>query len=128
MLKDEYFEDAIQKGEFCKHGPVEAAYTVYEDFYKYKKGIYVHTAGDVLGGHAVKIVGWGVENKVPYWIVANSWSSDWGENGEHLKCWKIGIHELVYCIICLELDVEVVLIEKLVVFTFSAIVAGVPNV
>ncbi|XP_039276821.1 cathepsin B-like cysteine proteinase 3 [Nilaparvata lugens] len=33
------------------------------------------------GGHAVKIIGWGSENGVPYWLIANSWNDDWGENG-----------------------------------------------
>jgi cathepsin F len=36
--------------------------------------------------HALVIVGWGVEDseifgKTPYWIVKNSWGSDWGESG-----------------------------------------------
>jgi cathepsin B len=26
-------------------------------------------------------LGWGVENGTPYWLVANSWNSDWGDNG-----------------------------------------------
>ncbi|WKY10595.1 hypothetical protein Q1695_002728 [Nippostrongylus brasiliensis] len=70
----------IQK-EIMTNGPVEAAYTVYEDFYQYTGGVYVHTAGASVGGHAVKILGWGVDNKTPYWLVANSWNTDWGENG-----------------------------------------------
>lgn len=32
--------------------------------------------------HVVRIVGYGVsETKVPYWIVANSWGTDWGDDG-----------------------------------------------
>jgi len=30
-----------------------------------------------LGGHAVKIVGWGAD----YWIAANSWGTAWGDKG-----------------------------------------------
>jgi len=62
-------------------GPVEAAFTVYADFENYVSGIYHHVSGQTLGGHAIRIVGWGQENGVPYWKVANSWNSYWGENG-----------------------------------------------
>ncbi|VDM52219.1 unnamed protein product [Angiostrongylus costaricensis] len=40
-----------------------------------------HTAGKQEGGHAVKLIGWGVEGGIKYWLVANSWNTDWGENG-----------------------------------------------
>lgn len=64
-----------------QYGPVEAAFSVYEDFISYKSGIYKHTSGSLLGGHAVKIIGWGNENGTDYWIVSNSWNTTWGENG-----------------------------------------------
>lgn len=67
--------------EIMTHGPVEAAFTVYSDFPTYKSGVYHHTSGSALGGHAIKIVGWGVESNTPYWLVANSWNEDWGDNG-----------------------------------------------
>ena len=62
--------------EIMKNGPVEAAFTVYADFLSYKTGVYQHTSGDELGGHAIKILGWGVDgdSKTPYWLVANSWN------------------------------------------------------
>jgi len=63
------------------NGPVQTAFTVYEDFLSYHSGVYQHTTGNSVGGHAVKIIGWGVEDDVPYWIVANSWNTDWAENG-----------------------------------------------
>ncbi len=47
----------------------------------YGSGIYHHVTGKALGGHAVKIIGWGQEEGVNYWICANSWSEDWGEKG-----------------------------------------------
>lgn len=61
------------------NGPVEAAFTVYSDFLSYKSGVYKHTSGDEEGGHAIKILGWGTENGVDYWLVANSWNTDWGD-------------------------------------------------
>mmetsp|Transcript_32915 Transcript_32915/g.83376 ORF Transcript_32915/g.83376 Transcript_32915/m.83376 type:complete len:379 (-) Transcript_32915:116-1252(-) len=62
-------------------GPVSAALTVYSDFENYVGGIYHHVVGEEVGGHAVKLVGWGVEGDVKYWRVANSWNSYWGEKG-----------------------------------------------
>ncbi|KAF2892296.1 hypothetical protein ILUMI_13878 [Ignelater luminosus] len=67
--------------EIMKNGPVTAAYSVFEDFVHYKKGVYKYTRGKFLGRHAVKILGWGVENSTPYWLIANSWNADWGDEG-----------------------------------------------
>jgi cathepsin B len=67
--------------EIMERGPVEAAFTVYKDFENYKSGIYHVTSDETLGGHAIKIVGWGVENGVKYWKVQNSWNPYWGEKG-----------------------------------------------
>lgn len=41
------------------NGPVEASFTVYNDFLTYKEGVYHHVSGSSLGGHSVKIIGWG---------------------------------------------------------------------
>ena len=46
-------------------------------------GVYKHETGEFLGGHAVKILGWGVEDGMDYWLVANSWNADWGDEGEN---------------------------------------------
>lgn len=56
-------------------------FTVFEDFLTYKSGIYEHTHGKKVGLHAVKMVGWGVEGKIGYWLIANSWNTDWGDKG-----------------------------------------------
>ncbi|UMM33859.1 hypothetical protein L5515_007180 [Caenorhabditis briggsae] len=71
---------AIQT-DIMTNGPVEASFKVYEDFYKYKSGVYKYIAGKMLGGHAIKIIGWGTENGTAYWLIANSWGTKWGENG-----------------------------------------------
>lgn len=52
---------------------------MYEDFPTYKSGIYQHVTGAQVGGHAVKIIGWGTEGGVDYWLITNSWNEDWGE-------------------------------------------------
>jgi len=71
--------------EIYTNGPVEAAFTVYEDFIHYQSGVYVHKTGGVLGGHAVKLIGWGTyvngTTSLPYWLVANSWTTTWGDQG-----------------------------------------------
>ena len=68
--------------EIMTNGPIEVAFTVYNDFLTYKSGVYHHASGSALGGHAVKMIGWGVENGTPYWIIMNSWNEGWGDNGQ----------------------------------------------
>jgi len=73
-------ETAI-KQMIMEGGPVETAFTVYSDFENYAGGVYAHTTGQAVGGHAVKFVGWGTDSGVKYWKVANSWNPYWGEKG-----------------------------------------------
>lgn len=54
---------------------------VYADFTLYHDGVYRHVLGDFVGYHAVKIIGWGHENGLPYWLAANSWDTRWGQDG-----------------------------------------------
>ena len=71
---------SIQAGVMAG-GPIEVSFTVYQDFMSYSSGVYVHTSGGVLGGHAVKLIGWGVSGSQNYWICANSWNTNWGQQG-----------------------------------------------
>ncbi len=67
--------------EIMANGPIQTGFMVYEDFMHYKSGIYKYTTGRNLGGHAVRVVGWGKQNGTNYWIVANTWGTTWGEEG-----------------------------------------------
>ena len=72
------------KDEIFKWGPVISAMEIYPDFYLFepKKDVYRwNRLGKPLGGHAIEITGWGIENNIPYWQVKNSWGSEWGDDG-----------------------------------------------
>nr|AFS89610.1 procathepsin B precursor [Phenacoccus solenopsis] len=75
--------EKIIRTEIFHNGPVEATMAAYEDFYTYESGIYHHIEGTFVCDHAVKIIGWGTDKKTntPYWLVANSFNTDWGEYG-----------------------------------------------
>ena len=70
--------------EIYNNGPVQVIFKVYEDFFMYNHGIYSrHPKAKVLNVqdpyHSVKLLGWGTENNIDYWICANSWGEGWGE-------------------------------------------------
>jgi cathepsin B len=45
-------------------------------------GVYSKTENaTLLSGHSVKLIGWGVEDGVDYWLMVNSWGHEWGQNG-----------------------------------------------
>ena len=69
--------------EILQNGPIEVAFFVYSDFQTYSSGVYHRTASSEgpMGGHAVRILGWGTQAGEDYWLVANSWSPQWGEKG-----------------------------------------------
>jgi cathepsin B len=78
------FTAAAAKTEISTNGPIETAFSVYRDFMSYSGGIYQYDGkSSYLGGHAIKVVGWGVDaaSGLNYWIAANSWGTSWGENG-----------------------------------------------
>jgi cathepsin B len=69
------------KIELMQNGPMYCRFDVYTDFKEYKSGIYYVTSKSFLGGHAVKLLGWGRENGIEFWVLQNSWGDGWGENG-----------------------------------------------
>jgi cathepsin F len=67
-----------------QHGPMSIAADAAE-WQFYIGGVFYLPCGKSLD-HGILIVGWGVETdildeKMPYWIVKNSWGADWGESG-----------------------------------------------
>ena len=74
----------IQKA-IMTNGPVQGGFEVYKSFMSYKSGVYSREWwqfwDELMGGHAIKIVGWGTENGEDYWLVANSWGPSWGLDG-----------------------------------------------
>lgn len=68
-------------------GPVAIAFQVVGDFRFYKSGVYSSKNcknGPMDVNHAVLAVGYGVENGKKYYIVKNSWGTQWGMNGYFL--------------------------------------------
>ncbi|RWR94161.1 cathepsin B-like protein [Cinnamomum micranthum f. kanehirae] len=68
--------------EIYKNGPVVVTFTTYEDFAHYKSGVYKHITGYALGGHCVKLIGWGTtDDGEDYWLLTNQWNRSWGDDG-----------------------------------------------
>jgi len=76
-----YTSPATIQAALLAGGPIQTDFTVYQDFMSYKSGVYTHQTGSEVGGHAVKVVGWGQSGSTDYWIVANSWGTAWGLDG-----------------------------------------------
>ncbi|HWU45071.1 MAG TPA: C1 family peptidase, partial [Bdellovibrio sp.] len=66
-------KQALQKG------PLVTTLSVYADFMAYAGGVYKHTSGEMMGGHAVSIVGY--DDTMSAFIVRNSWGEEWGDKG-----------------------------------------------
>ena len=64
-------------------GPFKMTMEVFEDFFHYKSGVYYHHSGELIGKHAVKAIGYWIDNKLnmAYLLVQNSWGDSWGMNG-----------------------------------------------
>jgi len=60
-------------------GPV-SVYVNAEDWYSYKDGI-MRKCGNGTVDHTAVIVGYNTTNNIDYWIVRNSWGTDWGISG-----------------------------------------------
>lgn len=77
--------EEMMKIDLMTEGSLYAAFRVYEDFDGYfhdnPSGVYQHRMGQMVGGHAIIIVGWGVKDGVKYWLIRNSWGTNWADGG-----------------------------------------------
>ena len=69
------------KAEIFARGPISCRVEVSQEFLDYEGGIFVQHEKPSMGGHAIEVTGWGVEDGMEYWIVRNSWGTYWGEHG-----------------------------------------------
>jgi len=73
--------EAIQR-EIMENGPVSTAFLVFSRFSRVHHSVYWRLPSETLsGGHMVRIIGWGNQDGIDYWLVANSWGTEWNENG-----------------------------------------------
>ncbi len=74
------YTSAEAKEHISKKGPLMSGMAVYEDFYWVDSDeIYSLQWGGFMGHHAICIVGY--DDSAGCWIVKNSWSESWGEEG-----------------------------------------------
>ena len=59
------------------------AHTNFQEFFHaHPFGIYSDPAGTPsLGNHAVRLVGFGIEGELKFWVAVNSWGGAWGDRG-----------------------------------------------
>jgi cathepsin C len=79
--------------ELYNNGPLVVSFEPTDDFMFYAGGVFTNLNAGAPAplqatnrewqqvDHAVLLIGWGEEMGQKYWIVQNSWGSDWGEAG-----------------------------------------------
>jgi C1A family cysteine protease len=88
---------AAMKEWLATRGPLSCAFTVYNDFFSYRSGVYRHVSDKVAGGHCVVCVGYNDEGG--YWICKNSWGELWGDNGFfHIAYGESGIDATMWAV------------------------------
>lgn len=67
---------------YIQNQPLSVAIQANHPMFKfYKSGIITSIECGDTPDHGVLIVGYGSENGIDYWLVKNSWGTDWGDHG-----------------------------------------------
>lgn len=77
------YDEEIMKRNLTSKGPLAATFNSLPDFFSYRGGIYSAPSSCSSKGiaHSLLIIGFGSENGVDYWLVQNSWGTQWGIDG-----------------------------------------------
>jgi C1A family cysteine protease len=84
---DWWCDETKLKALVYKYGAVAThIYASDPGFGNYASGVFNDCSTTSIN-HAVVVVGYGTENGSPYWLVKNSWGSNWGDNG-YIKMYR----------------------------------------
>merc|ERR1719324_1505851 len=78
-------------------GPVGVSVAA-STWYSYESGVFNHCDKDSVIDHAVTLIGFGTDREVQekFWLVQNSWGTDWGEYGR-IRILRRDSDESEYC-------------------------------
>jgi len=74
-------DENLMKKLVYQHGAVVAGVKSEGPFGRYRGGVFAGCPPTTKIDHAISVVGYGRERGVDYWLIKNSWSSRWGQNG-----------------------------------------------
>jgi len=84
------FDETTMQASLVQYAPLSACLDA-SDWQFYSGGVFTADQNPSIFAldHCIQLVGFNATAALPYWIVRNSWSAQWGENGYiRLEMWK----------------------------------------